>query len=303
MVNDKKWCVIIPQEKEGSSKYVNESSNGNSLSSYRCEADSRANLLTNEKMFESDYVNVKKLNDLAYKNLNVVNVNTIDIDETLKDEYLFSDKSVTTYTYFPYHDDDGMFKNMCFDHRDSYLLPKYDYIKIIENEKNQALRKKIDEYAAHMRKRESPSSYLIELTSSVDVISNFKKMNIHGGETDSSSGLLRSLPVIAKGTNPRKVIIMVSDGADSSMPKKLATVLHRDYHICERIKEGLLKNNKIHKTKEVEIVFLSLAKKGIDDDNVKFLRDYCGKAFVVSDSQSLANILAKTSKKEKNKLY
>ncbi|MGX8941420.1 hypothetical protein ACWWJF_14755 [Symbiopectobacterium sp. Eva_TO] len=201
-----------------------------------------------------------------------------------------------TYTYFPYHGNDGMFHSMCFDHWHRVRLPKDDDIndmKVIND---------IRTYADFMRKRESPSSYLIELTSSAEVISNFKKMMIHGGETDSSSGLLRSLPVIAKGNNPKKVIIMVSDGEDTFQPKELARALHKEHHICKRIKKGLLNYNKSHKTEVVDIFFISLAKKGVDDANIKFWRDFCvgdDNTFVVSDYQSLVNILAKISKKEK----
>ncbi|MBG6248680.1 MULTISPECIES: hypothetical protein [Symbiopectobacterium] len=160
----------------------------------------------------------------------------------------------------------------------------------------------ITDFAGLPRDSESPNSYLIELTSNAGIISHFKEMTVLGGGTDSRSGLLRSLPVIAKGNNPKKVIIMVTDGEDSRGPKKLATALHKEYHICKRIKEGLLNHNKIHKTVGVDIFFISLAKNGIDGDNVKFWREFCvgdDNAFVVSDYLSLVNILAKISKKEK----
>ncbi|MCW2480014.1 TadE/TadG family type IV pilus assembly protein [Candidatus Symbiopectobacterium sp. NZEC135] len=279
MVNDKKWCAEIY----------------NINGSYSCDADSRANLRAHPEEFTLYYNKAEELSTLAEKYFNVVNVETIDFDETLKDDYLFSDKSVTTYTYFPYHGNDGMFHNMCFDHWHSVLLPKYDDVNDIK------IINKIMDYTDFMRKRESPSSYLIELTSSAEVISNFKEMKFHGGETDTSSGLLRSLPVIAKGNNPRKVIIMVTDGEDSSEPQKLATALHKKYHICKRIKEGLLNHNKLHKTVEVDMFFISLAKNGVDGDEVKFWRESCvgdDNAFVVSDYQSLMNILAKIAKKE-----
>ncbi|MGX8941419.1 pilus assembly protein [Symbiopectobacterium sp. Eva_TO] len=99
MVDDKKWCVTISK----GNKYLNESSNKNPPPYYSCDADSPANLRVNYKKFESHYANAKKLNDLAYKNLNVLNIKTIDFDETLKEDYLFSDKSVTTYTHIVIH--------------------------------------------------------------------------------------------------------------------------------------------------------------------------------------------------------
>ncbi|MCW2477427.1 hypothetical protein [Candidatus Symbiopectobacterium sp. NZEC151] len=278
MVDDKKWCAEISKM------------NGNSFPFYSCDADPRANLRAHPEEFTLHYHKADKLSTLAKNYLNVVNVETIDFDETLKDDYLFSENSVTTYTYFPYHDKDGMFNNMCFDHWHTIKLPRESDVK------------KITDYAEFSRNRESPTSYLIELTSKADVISHFKTMKIQGGNTDSSSGLLRSLPVIAKGINPKKVIIMVTDGEDSGRPKELATALHKEYHICKRIKEGLLNYNKIHKTVEVDIFFISLAKDGLDGKNIKFWKEFCvgnDNAFVVDNYLSLVNILAKISKKEK----
>ncbi|MGG2143511.1 TadE/TadG family type IV pilus assembly protein [Symbiopectobacterium sp. RP] len=275
MVNDKKWCAEISKI------------NG----SYSCDADPRANLRAHPEEFTLHYNNAKKLYTSAKKYLNVVNVDTIDFDETLKDDYLFSDKSVTTYPYFNYYRNDGMFNEMCNG------SVRGGVKSISESEV-----KKTTNFSGYSRDIDAPYSYLIELTSNADIISQFKKMDLLGANTDSSSGLLRSLPVIAKGNNPKKVIIMVTDGEDSSGPKALTTALHKEYHICKRIKEGLLNHNKIHKTVAVDIFFISLAKNGIDDDNVKFWREFCvgeDNAFVVSDYLSLVNILAKISKKEK----
>ncbi|MBG6242164.1 MAG: VWA domain-containing protein [Candidatus Symbiopectobacterium sp. Dall1.0] len=275
MVNDKKWCTEISKVK----------------GSYSCDADPRANLRAHPEEFTLHYNNAKKLYESAKKQLNVVNIDTIDFDETLKDDYLFSDKSVTTYPYFNYYKKDGMFNEMC--NGSARGRVKSIFKSDVKNK---------TDFSGYSRGIDSPYPYLIELTSNADIISQFKKMYLLGANTDSSSGLLRSLPVIAKGNNPKKVIIMVTDGVDSGGPKALTTALHEEYHICKRIKEGLLNYNKIHKTVEVDIFFISLAKSGIDGYNVKFWRDFCvgdDNAFVVSDYQSLVNVLAKIFKKEK----
>lgn len=275
MVNDKKWCTEISK--------VNDS--------YSCDADPRANLRAHHDEYTLHYNKVKELSASAKNNLNVVNLDTIDFDGTLTDDYLFSDKSVTTYTYFPYYGIDSMFYHMCLGSVPGGVK------SIIES---QAMTK--TDIAGLSRDSVSPYSYLIELTSDASIISQFKKMAILGGSTDSTSGLLRSLPVIAKGNNPKKVIIMVTDGEDSGGPKELATALHQEHHICKKIKEGLLNHNKIHKTVAVDIFFISLDKNGVDGKNVKFWRESCvgdDNAFVVSDYHSMVNILAKISKKEK----
>lgn len=274
MVNDKKWCAEI----------------SNINGSYSCDADSRANLRAHPEEFTLYYNKAKALSTLAKKYSNVVNVETIDFDETLQGDYLFSDKSVTTYTYFPYYEKDSMFFHMCNGSvREGVKSITESHVKMNTD------------FAGFSRNIESPYSYLIELTSNAEVISHFEEMKILGGGTDTSSGLLRSLPVIAKGNNPRKVIVMVTDGEDSSEPQKLATALHKEYHICKRIKDGLLNYNKLHKTVEVDMFFISLNKNGVEGKNVKFWRESCvgdDNAFVVSDYQSLMNILAKIAKKE-----
>lgn len=63
-------------------------------------------------------------------------------------------------------------------------------------------------------KTAKPASYLIELTNDRQIIDKFREMNVTDGTTYVTSGLLRALPVIAKGNNPRKAIIVISDGID-----------------------------------------------------------------------------------------
>ncbi|MGL9733713.1 MAG: hypothetical protein ACR5LD_03675 [Symbiopectobacterium sp.] len=92
-------------------------SNKESSNAYSYDADYRSNLWTrfNLNEFNLYYAQAKKLLKIVNKYSNIVNVETIDFDQTLKDDYLFSDKSVTTYTYFSYHGKDGMFNLQCND--------------------------------------------------------------------------------------------------------------------------------------------------------------------------------------------
>ncbi|MGX8941983.1 hypothetical protein ACWWJF_18575 [Symbiopectobacterium sp. Eva_TO] len=273
---DKKWCTTYSEK---------------NIPFYSCDADSRANLRAHPHELNRHYDHVKNLNEIARHYLSIVTSKTINFNETLKDENLFSDRSVTTYTYFPYHINNSMFYHMCFDksYYDSSKRPNFLY--------------KLNNFVKEMKYRQSPPSYLIELTSNPDVINQFQKMSVMGGATDTSSGLLRSLPVIAKGHNAKKVIIMVTDGDDSAQgPKHLSRKLHQDYKICKRIKEGLLTYNKIYKTNEVDIFYISLASTKEDDEHIKFWREFCvgdDNAFVASDYLSLVNILTKIYKKDK----
>ncbi|MGL9750733.1 MAG: hypothetical protein ACR5LC_04245 [Symbiopectobacterium sp.] len=100
MVDNKKWCVRLPLGDKNSNK---ESSNA-----YSCEADYHANVRArfDPSEFNLHYAQAKKLFEITNKYsyiANIANIANIDFDETLKDDYLFSDKSVTTYTYFSYH--------------------------------------------------------------------------------------------------------------------------------------------------------------------------------------------------------
>lgn len=95
-------------------------------------------------------------------------------------------------------------------------------------------------------KTAKPKSYLIELTNDINIIDEFNNMKIvDGSPTHVTSGLLRSLPVIAKGTNPRKAIIVISDGIDSGSstrgPYAMTERLFKTYDLCKRVKEGLLR--------------------------------------------------------------
>ncbi len=279
---DKKWCTTYSEK---------------NIPFYSCDADSRANLRAHTDEYNLHYDHVKKLNKIADEYLSIVNSETIDFNEALKDKNLFSDSSVTTYTYFPYrlHNEyHPMFHHMC-----EYV----NYFTFYRPGRNTINSHKLNDFVKEMKYRQSPPSYLIELTSNPEVISQFEKMSVMGGYTDTISGLLRSLPVIAKGHNAKKVIIMVTDGDDTYRgPKSLSSKLHKDYKICKRIKEGLLTYNKIYKTNEVDIFYISLSSTKGDDRHIKFWREFCvgdDNAFVANDYLSLVNILTKVYKKER----
>lgn len=292
MIN-KKWCTEIDEKPK--------------VIIYNCDADQRANVFKHRDEYDNGYQKVKKLWKLVdrndYLNLkengysNVVNVKTIDLEETLKEENLFSDDSVTTYTYFPYHDENGFLKDMCSDHLYRIYLPHYN--------KRILLYGKVDKekFISYAKEIKTPPSYLIELNSDIKVIEEFQSMKLQGGETDSSSGLLRSLPVIAKGNNPRKVIVMVTDGEDSGRALELTKLLHNsENNICEKIRKGLLNYNKASKTTEAEIYYISLGREGNLDERLKFWRDNCvGKnnAFVVTDDIMLMQSLLEISQENR----
>lgn len=64
-----------------------------------------------------------------------------------------------------------------------------------------------------------------------------------GVRTDTITGLLRAIPIVANSENNFKSIIIVSDGADN-INLTLSTKMLNNYKICDRIREGFKKLNK-----------------------------------------------------------
>lgn len=247
---------------------------------YSCDADPRSRLSEHKDEFSRSYRAAYKLMSYAYDN-SIANIYTLDFEATFDDDpyYIFSEEAVTTYTHFFDTDINRPFYHMC-----SGALP---------SSPSPALMKTIAK----------PKSYLIELTSDVGVLDEFSKMSV-GGNTDSNSGLLRALPVIAKGTNPRKIIIVISDGDDNLGSQLLTDKLHKEYKLCDRIKSGLLRYPDNKSTKEVDIYFISVIDDKTTGSRINFWGDYCTgseKALVATNYKKLLNALIGISRKASTK--
>lgn len=72
-----------------------------------------------------------------------------------------------------------------------------------------------------------------------------------GARTDTMTGLLRSVPVVAKGKNNFKSMIVIADGADNRNTEASNTFLDT-YHVCDKIRDGL----KDRGATKVEIYFI-----------------------------------------------
>lgn len=244
---------------------------------YSCDADPRSRLSDHQDEFKKSYFAAYYLMASAMNNKTIANVDTMDFKATFEDDpgYIFSEESVTTYTHY-YTDkrSNRPFTQMC-----NNALPTTS--------------------AKGMKTVTKPNSYLIELTSDVNVLNEFNKMTV-GGNTDSSSGLLRAIPVIAKGTNPRKIIMVISDGADSPGSKEMTEILHEKYKICDRIKSGLLKYPSGTTTKESDIYYISLVDGLSANNRIEFWANNCtGKdnAIIATKYEELLNTLIGISRK------
>ncbi|MNC34745.1 hypothetical protein D3C75_831990 [compost metagenome] len=122
---------------------------------------------------------------------------------------------------------------------------------------------------------------------------------VNGAFSDSSSGLLRSVPVIAKGINPRKVIVVISGNDDKNLsasassatgPLAMTQMLHKEKHICSNIIDGLKHYPKGTLTKASDIYYFSIGDDTSAQQRSQFWSDYCvgqNHAMFVSDYEKL----------------
>ncbi|MFU0885710.1 TadE/TadG family type IV pilus assembly protein [Kluyvera sichuanensis] len=205
-----------------------------------CDADQKSSIHNskNQRELEKNLQNFLDVSDDEYHQYGIINEKTMDIDGTLSGDYLFNEDNVKTLVNFQNGLTDIPFYWSCADaYDDKYAHKTTMYKKIKEIEK--------------------PAYYLLNLTDDSSVFDEFDSMYPQG-YTESLSGLLRSVPLLAKGKNPRKYIFVISDGNDSheTFRRKLMT----NYDLCGVIKDGLKKYPEDRKATESDIFYISLVK-------------------------------------------
>ncbi|WP_146108553.1 TadE/TadG family type IV pilus assembly protein [Mixta gaviniae] len=113
-------------------------------------------------------------------------------------------------------------------------------------------------------------AWLIELTNDQAVLDQFQHMEAQG-YTHLSSGLIRSVPVMMKGINKRKIFILLSDGDDSAEPAKVTKKWLESYKLCEKIEQGILARPETNAS-VVEFYYISTT---ISASRVKYWADNC----------------------------
>jgi hypothetical protein len=271
---DRGWCV-----KNSST------GNGPGRAEYSCDASPRTNMFNNTAEFTDTYLIAQKFMDLTDSSPYTYLTNdTLDFDAMFADEgYLFSDAAVKTHPLFYTYLGKRPFRYMC----GSAFAPS------TVNNSSQVIKS--------IKFGKKTGSYLIELSSDPAVLDEFSQMDITddavSARTDSSSGLLRALPVIAKGVNPRKIIIIISDGDDTPEPQKVADTLHKTHKVCDRIRTGLRKYSAAETT-SVDLYFISLT---TGASRVKYWADNCvgaDHAFTARKYQELIDTLTGIVQKE-----
>lgn len=266
----KGWCQDNGRDRASDGRYR-----------YSCESEpdlslferNDSSVVTYKKEFSDNYKKAYSLRVSANAHYNIINVDTLDVKATLADDFLFSDAAITTYRHL--YSAGEPFSVMCDGALSDYGYKKYKSVS-------------------------KPNYYPIALTTDPAAFTVFQSMTPLGG-TDSVNGLMRAVPVAAKGQNPRKVIILLTDGEDSVTsaggPSALSNLLVWDNNLCGVIKQGLLKYPKGTPTTSVEMYYFSI----VDDAyRMKFWADNCvgnGHSIVAKDYESLMDALTAIANK------
>ncbi|CAD7561306.1 Protein TadG, associated with Flp pilus assembly [Citrobacter europaeus] len=138
------------------------------------------------------------------------------------------------------------------------------------------------------------NAQIINLTSSQSQLQKFNKMVVHlGAGTDTTAGLLTAARVIKSGTNPQKIIIVITDGEDSGELVTVSNRFHTQFKMCKKIVDGLEEQSA--NTKSVKIYYISLSAKDNNEKRLAFWRDNCvgsDGAFTATDYTSLKNVIS-----------
>lgn len=232
-------------------------------SSIVCDADVNSDMYIHNVELTNNYekFRIVALNEASGGS--IVNLNTIDFTGTVSGDYLFKESNVRNIIQFQGADVNiaqGALSRSC-----RFASP------IVRNN------------AATLTTITKPSYYLLPLTNDKAVFDELDKM-IPYGDKDSLTGLLRSVPLIAQGKNPRKIIFVIS-GEDEKSPY-LRKKLMEEHKLCNVIKEGLKKYPEDTKTEQAEIYYISLVNYL---GNYKKTADYWGDYCVGRDKVFIGN--------------
>ncbi|VFS55415.1 Uncharacterised protein [Raoultella planticola] len=215
----------------------------------------------------------------------ITNNETLDYEGMFTDGFIFSEQAVITFKYMIGSRSMRPFALDCYSAFNAMDF-SYEMVNLLKD------------------KTAKPKSYLIELTNDINIIDEFNNMKIvDGSPTHVTSGLLRSLPVIAKGTNPRKAIIVISDGIDSGSstrgPYAMTERLFKTYDLCKRVREGLLRYPEGTPTQAADIFFIFTVNNSETAHALDLWRNYCAgdNVFLATNYQDIINVLTGIAKK------
>lgn len=237
-----------------------------------CDADPKSSI-HNEKNRGELEKNLQNYLDVSYHEYHqsgIMNEKTMDIEGTLTGDYLFDENNTKWLINFQNRFDYIPFRWSCASaYKEAYAHQDSMYQKIKEVEK--------------------PSYYLLPLTDDEKIFDEFDSM-FPEGWTESLSGLLRAVPTLAQGKNPRKYMFVISDGEDNhdGFRRSLMT----KHNLCGVIKDGLKKYPTDRKATESDIFYISILNNG----TVKQWADECvgsANSFVATNLDELLDTLSR----------
>ena len=259
--------------------YCSKSSNDKLI----CDADSKSSIHNPDNAQElrenlNNYLDVSRSEADYY---GIINPTTMDVDGTLSGDYLFDEDNVRTFVAFQNYSMKidvfgGEYASVPFSQACYYAYGTSNGAYT----HSENFYKKADEVT-------KPSYYLVDLTDNESVLDEFDDMHPYGN-TDSLSGLLRSVPMLAKGMNTRKIIFVITDGLDNK-PDFRQELMAR-HGLCNVIKEGLKKYPDGTPTTDSDIYYISLVRNTSADE----WADYCvgpENAFIATNLDSLLEII------------
>ncbi|MBT0719482.1 hypothetical protein HGT71_14640 [Rosenbergiella epipactidis] len=214
------------------------------------------------KLISEQYAKAIDVRDFHYKTQTIMHNSAIDYEATL--DKMFGDEAIITIPVLWSQEKDVDFR------------PFYEMCKSIGGWKN---RGQLNDARLY--------SWLIELTNKKTELDQFQKMSPRGGQTATASALIRSVPVMMEGRNPRKIFVIMSSHADSSYRKTVTDKFLKNHNLCQRIKDGFLAHPET-RTERVDIYYIST--KYDDVDRVNYWAQHCtGPENAVSsrDAQSI----------------
>lgn len=139
---------------------------------------------------------------------------------------------------------------------------------------------------------------LISLTDDEDELNAFQNMQPSGG-TETMTGVLRAVPELVKGSNKRKVMVVISDGFDSDAfgnksqdNLRLTREFIEKHNVCTKIEDGFKNRGK---NETFSMYFISLSAPDKNQEEIKLWSQCVGPSRVstADDYQSLLSSLAK----------
>lgn len=203
---------------------------------YSCGIDQKDYPLSdsNRRKVEKQYAYMVQLYDYMYSDdsgynnhLSLANMNTIDFDATINNLFSENYEPITfTRPIVPATSDFTPFQAMCSSPLYNNGVMFANQSKMIESELFDSTYWKVPKF------KNGP--YLIDFIKGEEMMELVMKTTWKpGGGTDTMSGFLSAIPLLAKSRSKHKIFIVLSDGKDDSGADQLTKTFLKDKKLCK----------------------------------------------------------------------